>query len=126
MATAVPFARENAYNIFRMKFTEELRGLSPSSLFCKYVQTNDVYLVGGLVSIDETPVVSILRHLRELACFRLARNFPRFFWNLNKSYMEHEPIKISLYISDMSDEHLKYCNSYCALMLGNQVIDDMA
>ena len=77
--------------------------------------------IGGLVSMDETPIATILRYLRELAGLRLAHKFAIILYNVIGGYKEHEPIKISLYISDVLFYHLKYRNSHCALKLGNKV-----
>jgi len=71
--------------------------------------------------MDETPIATNLRYLRELACFRLPRNFPVFLCNVIGGYKENEPIKISLYISNVLYDHLKYRNSYWALRLGIKV-----
>ena len=48
MASIIPSVHEyNVYILIRMKFIEEK--LTPSSLFCYYGETNDAYLIGGLV-----------------------------------------------------------------------------
>ncbi len=49
-----------------------------------------------------------------------------FLCNVINSYMEREPIKTDLYISEVIYDNLKYCNNYHALSLGNQIIDDIA
>ena len=73
--------------------------------------------------MDETPIATILRYLRQIAGFRLlARNFPMFLSNVIGGYKDHEPINISLCISDAMFDKLKYRNSYSALKLGNKVI----
>jgi hypothetical protein len=72
--------------------------------------------------MEEAPIASILRYLRELAGFRLARKFSMFLCNVIGGYKEHEAIKIRLYIFDVLYDHLKYRNSCCALIsLGNKV-----
>ncbi len=80
MSSTTPFDRDYVYIICRLKFNEDIKSLAPSSLFCHYGDTNDVFPIGGLVDIDETPIATILRYLRELAGFRLARNsLQRYF-----------------------------------------------
>jgi hypothetical protein len=106
MASAVPSANEYVYIIVRLKFTEDSKSLAPSSLFCHYGDSNDVYPIGGLVGIGKTPIAAVLRYLRELAGFRLARNFPLFICNVNSGYKEHEPIKINLFVTDVLWDHL--------------------
>jgi len=107
-----------------MKITEEK--VTPSSLFCHYGQTDDIIPFGDLVSLDETPITTILRYLRELAGFRLARNFPIFLCNVIGGYKEHEPIIISLYMCDVLHSNLKYRNSGYAFKLRNKVISSIA
>ena len=65
---------------------------------------------------------SQLYYLRELAGFRLARNFPMCIRNVISGYKEHEPIKINLFVTDVLWDHLKYRNSYHALTLGNKIL----
>jgi len=88
MASAVPSAHEYVYIIVRLKFTEDIKSLAPSSLLCHYGESNDVFPIGGLVGIGETPIATVLRHLRELAGFRLARNFFMFICNVISGYKE--------------------------------------
>jgi hypothetical protein len=126
VSSTVPSVRDYVYIICRLKFTEDIKSLAPSSLFCHYGDTNDVFPIGGLVDIDETPIVAILRYLRELTGFRLARNFPMFLCNVISGYKEHESIKINLYVTDMLWDHCLYHNSYHALSLGNKIIADRA
>jgi len=78
MASAVPSVHDYVFLIVRLKSTENVKSLYPSSLFCHYDDSNDVFPIGGLVGIGETPIATILRYLRELAGFRPARNFPTF------------------------------------------------
>ena len=88
-------------------FTEDIKSLSPSSVFCHYGDSNDVFPIGGLVGIGETSIASILQYLRELAGFRLARNIPMFFCNVISGYKEHETIKIRLFVKYILWDHLK-------------------
>ncbi len=67
MASGVPLVRDYAYNVVRLKFTEDIKSLIPSSLFSHYGDTNDVHPIGGLVDFGETPIAVVLRYLRELA-----------------------------------------------------------
>jgi len=110
--------------IVRLKFTEDIKSLAPSSLFYHYGNSNDVFPIGGLVGIGETPIATMLRYLRELAGFRVARNFPMFLYNVTSGYKEHEPIKIRLCVTDVLWDHLKYHNTYHTLTLGNTIIAD--
>jgi len=90
-------------------------------LFCHYEDSNNVFPIGCLVGIGETPIAAVLRYLRELAGFRLARNFPMFIRNVISGYKEHEPIKINLFVTDILWDLLNYRNRYHALTLGNRM-----
>jgi len=80
--------------------------------------------IGDLFGIGETPIATVLQYLRELAGFRLARNFPMFICNVISGYKEHEPIKISLFVIDVLWDHLKYHNNYHALTLEDTILVD--
>jgi hypothetical protein len=112
------------YNVVRLKFKEDIKSLASSSLFYHYGDSNDVFLIGGLVGIGGTPIATILRYLRELAGFRLARKFPMFVCNVISGNKEHEPIKISLFVIDILWDHLKYRNNYHASTMGNNILAD--
>ncbi len=62
---------------------------------------------------------------RELAGFRLARDFPMFICDVISGYKDHESFKFNLFIDDILWDHLKYRKSYHALItLGNKIIAD--
>jgi len=125
-ASIVPSVRDYVYIVCRLKFTANIKSLAPSSMFCHYGDRNDVFPIGGLVNIGETPIAAILRYLRELAGFRLANGFPMFPCNIIDGYKDHEPIKIRLYVTDVLWDHCRYRNSYNALSMGNKLIADIA
>jgi hypothetical protein len=107
MASVVPSAHEYVYIFVRVKFTEDIKSLAPSSLFCHYGDSNNVFPIGGLVGIGETPIAAVVRYLRELAGFRMARNFPMFICNVIPRYKEHKSIKINLLATDVLWDYLK-------------------
>ncbi len=124
MASTSPSVRGYIYIICRLKFTEDIKSLAPSSLFCHYGETNDLFPIGGLVDIDETPIAASLRHLRELAGFRLAYGLPMFPCNSIDGYKDREPIRVRLYVTDVLWDHCRYRNSYNTLTLGNKITAD--
>ncbi len=85
--------RDYAYIICRLKFEKD-SNFHPSSLFCHYGVTNDIFPIGGLVDIGETPIAAILRYLRESTGFRLANGYSIFPCVILDGYKDHEPIKI--------------------------------
>ncbi len=124
-ASTIPYVRDYVYIVFRLKFLADIKSLAPSSLFCNYGDTNDVFPIGGLVDIGETPIDAILRYLRELAGFRLANGFPMFPCNAIDGSKDHEPVKIRLYVIDVLWDYCRYRNIYNALSMGNTLIADM-
>jgi hypothetical protein len=122
-ASTTPSVRDYVYIVCRLKFTAAIKSLAPSSLFYHYGDTNDVFPIGGLVDIGETPIVANLRYLRELAGFRLANGFPMFSCNVIDGYKDRETIKIRLYVTDVL---CRYRKSYNDLSMGNKLIADLA
>ena len=51
-----PLVREYAYAVLRKKMNNSEDSLTSSMIRCRYGDTNDVFHVGGLVDIDETPM----------------------------------------------------------------------
>jgi hypothetical protein len=125
-SSAVPPVREYVFIVCRLKLTNDIKSLTPSSLFYHYGETNGIFAVGGLVDSDETPIAAILRYLRELTTFRLANNFPMFPINIIDGYKDHEPIKIRLFVTDVLWDHCRYRYSYNALPMANKLIADKA
>ena len=48
--------------------------IAQGTLLCHYGETNDAFLVGGLVQPSETLMASAIRHCRHVIIFRLAHN----------------------------------------------------
>ncbi len=116
--------RDYAYIVCGLKFDKD-SNFHPSSLFCHYGVTNDIFPIGGLVDIGETPIAAIFRYLRELAGFRLAKGCPMFPCAILDGYKDHEPIKIRLYVTDILWDHCRYRNSYQALQLGVKLAEKL-
>ncbi len=111
-----------SYKFCRLKFYKE-SNFHPSSLFCHYGVTNDIFPIGGLVDVGETPIAAILRYLRELAGFRLANGYHMIPCAILDGYKDHEPIKIRLYVIDILWDHCRYRNIYHALQLGVNIAE---
>ncbi len=56
MASTVPLVREYAFVGLRIKIETQHHSLTSSSILCRYGDTNDVFPIGGLVAIGETPI----------------------------------------------------------------------
>ena len=61
------------YVIIRLKMSKSINGIT-GSLFCHYGETDDAFLIGGLVEPDETFMASVIRHCRRLVDFHLKPN----------------------------------------------------
>ena len=59
-----------AYGIIRLQMSERVNGIA-GSLFSHYIETDDAFLIGGLVEPDETSMASAIRHCRRLVDFHL-------------------------------------------------------
>ena len=60
----------HVYVIIRLKMSENMNGL-PGSLICHYGETDDAFLIGGVVTSNDTLMASVIRHCRRLVDFRL-------------------------------------------------------
>ena len=56
------------YVIIRLEMSESINGIA-GSLFCHYGETDDAFLIGGLVEPVETLTTSVIRHCRRLVDF---------------------------------------------------------
>ncbi len=56
------------YIIIRLKMSENLNGIDVS-LLCHYGETDDAFLIGGLVGPEETLTTSVIRHCKRLVGF---------------------------------------------------------
>ncbi len=56
------------YVIIRLKMYETINGIA-GSLFCHYGETDDAFLIGGLIDHDETLTAGVVRHCKRLVGF---------------------------------------------------------
>ena len=54
--------------IIRLKMSESINGIA-GSLFCHYGETDDAFLIGGLIDQDETLTAGVVRHCKRLVGF---------------------------------------------------------
>jgi len=78
------------------------------SMLCHYGQSHKLFPIGGSVNNGETHDDAIHRHLRELGGIRLATNYPMLLVKTIDSYMEHEPVKIHMYMADVPFRNFRY------------------
>jgi len=83
----------HVYVIIRLKMSESIYGLA-GSLFCHHGETDDVFLIGGLVEPNETLMASDISHCRRLVEFRLKPSHRLYLANVINGLVDHEPVKI--------------------------------
>jgi len=58
MASIVQLVLEYAYILLRKKMEMQQNSLNSSTILCRYGDTNDVFPIGGLAAIGETPIAA--------------------------------------------------------------------
>jgi hypothetical protein len=79
---------------------ENINSLVGSTLLCHYGETHDAFLIGYLVQSGETLTTTSIRHCRHLVNFRIEQNDSLYIAKELDGFMDHEPIKITILISD--------------------------
>ena len=79
------------YVIIRLKLSENVNGLA-CSLFCHYGETNDAFLIGGLVEPDETLMTSAIRYCRQLVDLCFKPNHRLYLAKVIHGLVDHEPV----------------------------------
>jgi ADP-ribose pyrophosphatase YjhB (NUDIX family) len=74
--------------------------LTSSIILCHYGNANGVFLVGGLVDIDETPIEAGIRYCREMINF-VQRSDMLSLFNVIDGIKDLVQIRISMYILDV-------------------------
>ena len=82
--------------------------LVDSTLLCHYGETHDVFPIGGLVQPGETLTTAAIRHCRHLVNFRIEQNDHLHIAKEHDGFMEHEPIKVTIFINDVLFNRLKW------------------
>ena len=63
MASSGPHIPNHVYIIIQLNMSENVNGIC-GSLFCHSGETDDTFLIGGLVEPSETLMASAIRHCR--------------------------------------------------------------
>jgi hypothetical protein len=72
MEFLVPPIPNYAYVLIRLKMTDTINGIVQNTLLCHYGETNDAFLVGGLVQSSENLMAGAIRNCRHLVNIRQA------------------------------------------------------
>ena len=75
--------------------------LTFSAILCRYGDTNDVFPIGGLVDIGETPIAAESRRYRHLVNFVLKPHDHLCLFQILKGLKHLMPRKISIHILDV-------------------------
>jgi hypothetical protein len=108
MASSEPVVPNYVYVVIRLKMAERINSRVSSTLLCYYGEKNDVFPIGGLVQPGETLTTAAIRHCRDLVNFRIEHNDRLYIAKDLDGFMDHEPDKIAIFISDVLFSKLKW------------------
>jgi len=80
--------------------SENINGIA-CSLFCHYGETDDAFLIGGLVEPDETLMTSAIRHCRRMVDLHLRPPHRLYLAKVISGLVNHEPVKVYIYVVDV-------------------------
>ena len=95
------------YIMIRLKMSENLNGIVVS-LRCHYGETDDAFLIGGLVGHEETLTASVIRHCKRLVSFSPGPNQRFYLAKVIDGLVNHEPVKIYIYVIDVLYNNLHW------------------
>ena len=95
MNFVVPPIPNYVYILIRLKMSGKINGIVQGTLLCHYGETNDAFLVGGLVQPPETLTACDIRLCCHLLNFRLAQNDRLYLVKTMDGFMDHELFKIT-------------------------------
>ena len=108
MASSVPLVPNYLYVVIRLNMAENVNSVVGTTLLCHQGETNDVFPIGGLVHPGETLTTAAIRHCRHLVNFRIEQNDRLYMANELDGFMDHEPIKVTIFITDVLCNRLKW------------------
>ena len=77
------------------------------SLLCHYGETDDTFLIGGVVEPNEALMASVIRHCRRMVDFHLKPNHRLYLAKVINGLINHEPVKVSIYAIDVLYKDLR-------------------
>ena len=125
MESLVPLIPNNVYVVILLKMAESVNSLVGTTLLCHYGETNDVFPIGGLVQPCETITFATIRHCRHMINFRIEQKDRLYIAKTLDGFMDHEPIKIIILITDVLCNKLKWIASHHTLALDVAVTDSI-
>jgi len=103
---------------------ESTNGIA-GSLFCHYGETNDAFLIGGLVEPNETLTAGAIRHCRRLVDFTLMPNHRLYLAKIINGLVNHEPVKISIYVIDVPYKDLCWRARHHTPTMATLIVDHL-
>ena len=114
----------NVNVIIRLKMSENLNILV-GSLFCHYGETDDAFLIGGVVEPNETLNASAIRHSSRLVDFRLEPSHRLYLARVINGLAYHESVKISIYVMDFRYKDLRWRARHHTPMMATITVDHL-
>jgi hypothetical protein len=101
----------------------EQNSLTSSVILCRYGDTDDVFPIGGLVDIGETPIAAGSRYCRQQINFVFKSPDQLCLFKVIDSVIDLNPIRINMFILDVRGNSLTtlYRTRHCASQLANAV-----
>ena len=97
---------------------ESINSRVGTSLLCHYRGANDIFPIGGVVQPGETLTAATIRHCRHLVNFRIEHNDRLYIATKSNECMDHEPIKITICITNVLCGRLRIRNRNISLTKG--------
>ena len=92
-------------------------------MFCHHGETDDAFLIGGLVEPNETLKASIIRHCRRLVDLCPKPNERFYLAKVINGLVDHEPVKTSIYVIDVLNKDLHWRARYHTPRMATLTID---
>jgi len=100
MASSVPLVPNYVDVVIQLEMAESINSLVGSSLLFLYGETHDICSIGGLLQPGETLTDATIRHCGHLVNFCIEQNDRLYIAKELDGFMEQEPIKINIFITD--------------------------
>ena len=124
MATTTSSTPNYVYVIIRLKMSHSTNAFS-GGLLCHHGVSDDVYPIGGLVEPDETLMASAIRHCRHLANYCVKPNDRLYLTKVLNGFINHEPVKISIFVTDVLSRDLRWRGRHCTPAMPLRVVDHL-
>ena len=112
------------YVIVRLKMSESINGIAVS-LFCHYGETDDAFLIGGLVEPNETLTTSAIRHCIRIVDFSPRPNQRFYLAKVINGLVNHELVKISIYVMDVLYNNLHWRARHHTPRMATRTVDHL-